>query len=79
MHAQLDCDKQDVERFLTQDAELIAESRRQLHVGLPLDTLVEIEQRRKPISSGTSGFVVRKSGLLVPTQREHLYFYVFLR
>jgi hypothetical protein len=61
------CDKRDFEKFIEDAHLLLAEAKQQVHVGLPLQQLVDGVQDQIPVSMGYSGFGVRKSGLVVPT------------
>ncbi|MDR2440953.1 MAG: hypothetical protein LBE12_16460, partial [Planctomycetaceae bacterium] len=66
------------ERFLYEVRELIKEAKAQLHVGLSIDTISEIERSRRTVRSRScfetspvlqspiGDFAERESGLLVP-------------
>ena len=73
------CGRQAMRRFICDALELIREVKPQLHVGLPIETISEVEADRAGISvrSGfiapgndgineIAGFTQRKSGLFVP-------------
>ncbi|MDR2438498.1 MAG: hypothetical protein LBE12_03870, partial [Planctomycetaceae bacterium] len=45
------CDRSDAERFLYEVRELIKEAKAQLHVGLSIDTISEIERSRRTVRS----------------------------
>ena len=77
--SQFVCGKQAARRFICDITELIREAKQQLHVGLPIETISEIERERAAISrrqgfgpelsvAETPGrsFLERASGLLVP-------------
>ena len=63
--SQFVCGKQAARRFIADADELIRESKAQLHVGLPLEVIADIERSRAAISR-RQGFETRKSGLVVP-------------
>jgi len=64
------CGRQAVRRFISDASDLIREVEPQLHVGLPIDTISEIEASRAGITirpgMESSGFNQRASGLIVP-------------
>jgi len=70
------CGRQAIRRFIDNAWELIREVEPQLHVGLPIETISEIEASRAGIalrpgfegvpSTASLGFQQRESGLIVP-------------
>lgn len=77
------CGRQAVRRFIHDAMDLIREVEPQLHVGLPIETIAEVEASRAGITirpglesstrgdscSFGAGFTQRKSGLIVPSGR----------
>jgi hypothetical protein len=57
-------------RFLEEAEEFVKECGGQLHVGLSVDVISDVERSRRPISQnigfGESGYSERPSGLLIP-------------
>jgi hypothetical protein len=77
IRAKMTCSRRDAERFLYEVRELIKEAKRQLHVGLPIETISEVERSRRPVHSRSGfdapvfhsaigDFAERESGLLIP-------------
>ncbi len=74
------CGRQAVRRFIRDATDLIREVEPQLHVGLPIETISEVEAGRAGIAvrpgfyssaeerpaEDMAGFTQRKSGLIVP-------------